>query len=152
MSGVSIYNAVAAIEVEVASTLAAVKSFTELPDNIETANLPLRLLEIIGSRSQAQNINYATLGATPRQNVDWIISDLLLYKEVAQGTGLKEWAEDLISYCDAYIDALQTTEALLSTVSIQHYEIQPGMYEKPLNSGRFYFGALAVMTMIERRR
>lgn len=123
----------------------------ELPNSIQTAHLPCRLLLPIGqAASGSPNI---ILDNTPMARGEWQVTDLFLLEAVGRTEGLYIHAPVLMRYVTAYSDAIAKkwqflyqwqTEALTASLSIL-----PGIYNFPNGSDAFYFGVKADIRISE---
>lgn len=149
---VAIYSAIAAMSITVGTETPAVYGLASVPNKLETAQLPCRRLEIFDNRMETITAKHTTLSgsATPNMHVTWAISDLLIWKPEAQGRGVRDVDEQLISYCAKYIDAVRVNEAITSNASIEDCRPLPGLYPYPASSDIFYFGVLVILSIKER--
>lgn len=149
---VAIYTAVAAMSITVGDDTPTVYGLASVPNKVESAPLPVRLLEIFDNRMDTLTAKHSTISGsfTPHMHVTWSISDLLLWKSEARGRGIKDVDTSLITYCQKYIDAVAANEAITATASIEDCKLLPGLFPYPASSDTFYFGVLATLTIKER--
>jgi hypothetical protein len=145
----AIFSALEAMSVQVDGNAPAVYGLTGLPNTVASANLPARILEIMDNAAEMSAGTHRTLSSTPGMAINWVLTDLLLYLPTAQGQGLVQVASSLVTYCGKYIDAIQVNEALIATASVIGLKVVPGRFEYPSDSGTFYFGAVATLTIKE---
>ena len=116
-----------------------------LPNSMETANLPARvLLPPNGSMDVLRGAGV---------NTTWTINDLFLIDTAARDVGVRSFAPVMASYCANYGDAIGKTWQILSgnstlTLSL-NVSINSGKYEYPSGSGTYFYGCLAILTIEE---
>lgn len=135
-----IYDALVAMSVTVSNKTPTVYGITGLPNTVATADLPVRIVEILGSNAMEGEGLPRTIGANPQISANWMLSDLLLWLPQAQGAGVKQVAQTLVEYSGLYIDAARAIRAITSNASIMSVSPVAGVYEYPLNSGILYYG------------
>jgi hypothetical protein len=127
------------------STTATCYGLSESLDSVETAQLPARLL-ILPQVTQ-------TLGPGPESESAYTIQDLFLLETVARGEGTKVQNPVLLRYIKAYQDAIALkwrwlsgwqTEAFSTTITLT-----PGKYEYPSQSGVWFYGVMASISINE---
>lgn len=149
MTIAAIYSAIVALTVAVDGTNATVYGLTSMPDAIETAQLPVRLLVSVGSATQGASIRPSTLGSLPGMQATWQVQDLMLYKPPAQGLGLEQMNAALMAYCDSYLSAIRASALMTNAALTTDVRLEPGVYEHPPDSGRQYFGVMTTLTIEE---
>lgn len=149
MSLSAIYSAIETLSVAVNGTVATVYGLADMPDSVETAHLPMRAIVTSGSNTQGESMRLATLGTLPGAQMTWAIQDLMLYKPVGQGAGLKEHNAVLITYIDDYLTALRSSAQLTSGALTTDAKLEPGVYEHPPGSGAQFFGVMVSLTIEE---
>ena len=148
----SVYTALANMDVTIDSAVVDVKKPNELPNSINTAILPVRLLTPIQQftpgilRSEGWN---GALGSTVIQ-LNWSITDIFLYSTVAQNIGIKALADPLVDYCVAYVDALNNTLSIPSNLMISNYQIRPDIINYPLGGATFFYGVYVYLNLLEK--
>lgn len=149
---VAIYTAIEALSISVGSDTPDVFGLADMPNSIATAQLPCRLLEVFDNHMETTMAVHHTISgtSTPHMHVTWSISDLLLWKPEAQGRGVRDVNTSLITYCQNYIDAVASHEAITATASIEDCKPLPGLFPYPAQSDNFYFGVLVTLTIKER--
>jgi hypothetical protein len=129
----------------------AVRDLDTLRNSEASAELPLRLLLPV---SQLDGNAFAFPTYCGSAELTWNITDLLLWRALAQGFGLTDAAEDLVLYAAAYADAVLTMRdglpESLDTISITNARIQPGVFEFPKGSGVRYLGVECTLMFTER--
>lgn len=129
----------------------AVRDLDALRNSEASSELPLRLLLPV---SQLDGSAFAFPTYCNSAELTWNITDLMLWRAVAQGVGLTDAAEDLVLYAAAYADAMlamrgRLPEALIS-VDLTNARIQPGVFEFPRGSGVRYLGVECTLNVTER--
>lgn len=145
----NIYDALAAKDVTTTSgKTPEVYNLDSLPQAIETAHLPCRLLLPVGGNpTEALEGQFIAIGTTV--TVNWQVCDLMLWQASEQGLGLREFAPELVDYCGLYVDMLRTFKCPYTNSVLEGFSVTPGEYEWPRGSGRFYAGVLAQMNIKE---
>lgn len=149
MSLSAIYSAIESMAVAVDSVTATVYGLANMPDSVETAHLPMRAIVTSGGNTQGQSMRLATFGTPPGAQMTWAIQDLMLYKPVGQGAGLKEHNTVLVAYVDDYLTALRTSAQLTSAALTTDARLEPGVYEHPPGSGAQFLGVMVTLTIEE---
>lgn len=149
MSLSAIYSAIESMAVAVDSVTATVYGLANMPDSIETAHLPMRAIVSIGGNTQGQSMRLATFGSPPGAELMWAVQDLMLYKPVGQGAGLKEHNAVLIAYVDSYLTALRNSAQMTSVSLVTDARLEPGIYEHPPGSGAQFLGVMVTLTIQE---
>jgi len=149
MTIATIYSAIANMTIAVDGTNATAYGLASMPDAIETAQLPVRLLVSVGGSTQGASIRPSTLGTLPGMQATWQVQDLMLYRPPAQGMGLEQMNAALMNYCNSYLSAIRTNALLTSGALTTDIRLEPGIYEHPPESGRQYFGVMVTLTIEE---
>lgn len=152
---VGLYSALAATTVVVNGVTVGVKDLTTLPNSLDTAILPCRLLtpisQFLGSNLQSGIGTIASYSGV--NEVRWNVADIAYFKPVAQDIGIRAIADDLVIYMREYqamISAFTMSSAGGSTMWIQNLVMNAGVFEYPLLSGRFFYGVAATLTVVEK--
>ncbi len=128
----------------------AVRDLDALRNSAASAELPLRLLLPV---SQLEGNAFAFPTYCGSAELTWNVTDLMLWRAVAQGFGLTDAAEDLVLYAATYADAVLTMRdnlpETLNAISITNARIQPGVFEFPKGSGVRYLGVECTLTFTE---
>jgi hypothetical protein len=141
----AIYSAVASLAPKVNSKTIKVYPLTALPNSVPSSALPARLLLPVGA-GEGGSTNVTLLEDDNHALVSWTISDLLLYKPVAQGVGLSEVGDVLVDYCEDYLKSL--VDARLG-YGLSSVTVTPGLYQYPAGSGNEYYGALVTLSVLD---
>lgn len=162
-----LYRYIASVAVEFESpttggrTRATARDLSDLRNSEAAAEMPVRLLLPVSmlDGDEAQFATYGDGGAA----LQWRVTDLMLWRPLAQGMGLTDAAEDLVLYAGAYADAVVTMRNGLSSaaedgpldeglyeVDLVTAAIRPGVFEFPRGSNRHYLGVECALTFEER--
>jgi len=145
-----IYSQFAAISVSYtnkagASASPTVYYGTTLPDSIETAHLPARLL--VPPSGSVEVMEGGNIRA------DWRITDLFLLEAAAQGSGIRDEAGVMVSYMMAYSNALGRVWEINYQSSVRTHTVSAalatGKFEYPPASGVWFWGVRAELTIQE---
>lgn len=144
----AIYTALAAKPVSVGAVTPTVKTLATLPDKIESAQCPTRLLLPIGAgRGEGRAFSFVTIGTTAKPT--WHITDLLLWRVAPEGLGLQTVAEDLVKYCAAYAEMLRSFRNPATQCVLKESNLSIGKYEWPAGSGQWFFGVECTLDVDE---
>lgn len=147
----TIYDELAASTVVVGGTTLQVKDADELPNRVNDADLPVRLLtplsELGADGGSSDTVWLAQLGSGIRQ-IRWIIHDIMLWQPIALDVGVKAWAKELLAYQAQYYVMLETLS--LSGVVGLNVSTSAQVIEYPAMSGNFYAGVRATLTIDEK--
>lgn len=144
----SIYSSIAGFQVSVGSVTPTVRNINQLRTKVNSADAPIRLLLPVSPTTEASDFGFIALGKLA--NVTWKVTDLLLWKPVAQGSGIAECAEDLMTYTAAYMEAIRSNRVVASQAHITGANFKPGVYYWPDNeSGVPYYGVAVVLNVEE---
>lgn len=126
------------------------KDLHELKDWVEAGECPVRLLLPVDPQSEGREGNFIALGDKSAR-ITWRIVDVLLAAPVGTESGLDDYAEDLMAYCDAYVAALQGIRSSMPTqCTIENWRVAPSPeINYPRGSGRFYLGVIATIDVTE---
>lgn len=145
----TIYNSLAATTVTVGAKTPDVYNLHELQGWHDAADLPARLLLPTNRRNRATSFRHDVMGATAAE-VSWQITDLCLWKSVGEGIGLKDVAEDLVTYSRLYADMLVTYRpAVGKNARVSNAEIIVDVFDWPEGSGMAFWGVEAILTITE---
>jgi len=146
----SLYAALANQAVVVGTVTPQVFDVNALPNAIDTAKLPARLLLPFGANAeQGHTFNFETFGASGVGEVEWNLFDLLLWRAAPGGTTLADVAADLVTYAGKYVDMLFTNRYLVTGTQIHNARLTLGVWEYPAASGQYFYGAYATVTVGE---
>ena len=107
----------------------------ELPQSVNTAQLPCRLLLPVGNEpGEGREGTFIAVGTS--MVIIWTINDLMLWQPINQGLGLKEFAPELVDYCGKYWDMVRTFRCPATNTALESANMTPGVYEWPISSGR----------------
>lgn len=127
-----------------------VRDLDDLRNSESSAGLPLRLLLPV---SQLDGNAFTFQTYCGAGELTWNITDLMLWRTMAQGIGLTDAAEDLVLYAAAYASMVSEMRnglpENLNTVDLTNARIQPGVFEFPKGSGVRYLGVECTLTFTE---
>lgn len=141
---IAIFNGVAAQAVSVGAITPVVYNLDTLPAALVPAQLPCRLMLPLEAKIEATTGQFLGFGTI--STVTWRVTDLMLWATALTGAGIHDYALTLVQYAGAYVDMLRRIRAPASITRITNWSAQPGRFQYPLRSGRWYFG---VECMIE---
>lgn len=148
----TIFSALAATTITVGITSITALNGATLPDSVESAQLPIRLILPVGGKASGTVATPRTFKTSATEGgvlvVDWTISDLLLWRALGAGIGLTDLAPDLIAYMAAYmavVAPLRTSRWSLTGIT---FPVIGGL-EWPASSDRWYSGVQASLTIRE---
>lgn len=119
---------------------------TTLPSAAESATLPCRIISPYQQTTPLER--RLTLGGN--RQIDWQITDLLLVKDLALGTGPVDVAAALFTYQQEYAAFWQTLHgAGGATWWATSCRMTAGVFEWPEQSGRQYDGVRVALTVRE---
>ncbi len=147
----NIYDRIAAVVIPYAGVNPTVYHLDTVPNAIESAMLPVRMLLPMSNR-QGEDFSFIALGSGAR--IVWTIQDLLLVKPAAQQRGPLTALRSLSAYCGAYADAMRTFrepgQASAGTrTTMDRLAVDVVTYEWPSSGGMWYWGAIATLTISE---
>lgn len=121
----------------------------QLPNSVQAADTPCRLLLPYSSVTNAKNGMYASLDTIGQ--INWSIGDLLLWKPGALGKGIGQVAADLVRYQGAYAEALRYFKAMGTTdsVVIEGWSFEPGLWNWPIGSDVWFQGVMIQLVVLE---
>ena len=121
----------------------------ELPQSVSTAQLPCRLLLPVGNEpGEGREGTFIAIGTG--MTIIWTINDLMLWQPINQGSGLKEFASELVDYAGKYIDAMRTFgKCPYADTTVESVSISPGIYEWPASGGTNYAGVMCQLQIRE---
>ena len=144
---IPIFNAIAAKPVTVNSITPTVYGLGVLPDAVSPAQLPCRLLLPIGSKTAVTAGQF--LGFGTAVTINWRVTDLMLWATAVAGAGIHDYAQTLVQYAGVYVDMLRTIRAPAPITRLTNWQILPGRFQYPLNSGRWFFGVECTIDLQE---
>jgi hypothetical protein len=144
----AIYKSLEEVSVRVGDTDVRVRGLDNLKTSVNKANLPLRLLLPVGSTASGRNLIINTADGSGRQGV-WTIPDLMLWALETSGQGLEDYAGTLVDYCVEYERAILSRRTDHLGWIHNNLALDTGMFEWPLRSDVWYYGARGVHTITE---
>lgn len=106
----SIYTTLATKTVTVSGITPTIYGLTALPDAVEDAMLPCRLLLPMQPRGEGRDWHFIALGKTVQ--LTWHITDLMLWRRSDAGIGLEDIASVLVDYAGQYAEMLRSNRAM----------------------------------------
>ncbi len=148
MSLSSIITSLAGKSVSVGSITPVVYYGSTLPGSATTAQTPCRLLFAANPEGKGAGGDFVAVGTMI--SVNFQLSDLLLWRPVAQGIGRADVDHHLVEYVDNYNAMLRTwRNAGQSAAVVNSWQATPGVFEYPEASGQQWWGLLVVLTITE---
>jgi hypothetical protein len=147
----NIYDRLAAITIAYDGVTPTLYSLGTVPNSIESAMLPARLLIPMSNR-QREDFAFIAVGTGAR--VVWTIQDVLLVRAAGQSRGPLDVLRPLVAYTGAYADAMrlwrEPGQASAGTrTTLDRVSVDVVTYEWPSGAGLWYWGALATLTISE---
>lgn len=133
----------------------AVQAFDldELPQAVDSARLPCRLLLPFGALpNQGNSATPETFGLASASDATWLLNDLLLGATYASGAGIASHAPNLVDYVTAYVEALIHAQRYLGTngaAEVRRVQPRIDVFNWPLDTDQKYFGVLSIVTVAE---
>ncbi len=129
-----ILDDIAALPVEVGGVIVPVYYNTTMKNGYEEADLPARVLQI--TNFEFADVKSVSMRPPFNITIDWIISDILLYRNAGLGRGLGDMAYDVTAYAEMYADLVRT----LGTIDWTRANVSGTfpVLEYPAASGKFY--------------
>lgn len=122
----------------------------ETPDGVDSADCPCRII-LPSDEQQPAEFTFSTLGQS--NQIEWYISDLMLYAPCVEGTGWRQIGDDLATYCGAYATALiavrETPLGDSYNSMVIDVSMRRGVYEYPRGTGRAYYGVMVTLHIRE---
>ena len=144
-----IYATIAAQAITVNGQAVDVLDLGALPNAVESATLPVRLLQPFNARGEGALQSFWTPGRGVR-TIIWGIADLLLWRTSAAGIGLLDIAPDLIAYKVQYADLLsELRDAPQSRWSVTNCTMEVQTFDYPIDGGRWYDGVICQLQITE---
>lgn len=122
----NIYTGISMLGVTINGITPTAYDLDKLPDAVEPAMLPCRLLLPAHPRGEGRDWHFIALGNTAK--LTWHITDLLLWRGASSGIGLEDIAATLINYAGAYAEILRANRSM-------------GQAQAHIVGARFVYGA-----------
>ena len=143
-----IYASLASKAVTIGGITPIVYGLEQLPDAVEPAMLPCRLLLPMQPRGEGRDWSFVALGTTAK--LTWHITDLLLWRGASSGIGLEDIAATLVGYAGAYAEMLRANRSMGQTQAhIVNARFQYGTFQYPETDSGTTFDGCAVEIDIE---
>ena len=134
-----------ALEAMAVSGVTTVYRGSTLKDNVEVADLPVRIISAIGM--QSNRLQSRTFQSGHVMQTEWTLNDVALLRGAGMGMGLKDIAPSQEAYLGHYHDALRTLIGPSWTVTGASLRSQ--VLEWPQASGRYYDAVIATIFVSE---
>lgn len=134
-----------ALEAMSVSGVTTVYRGSTLKDNVEVADLPVRIISAIGM--QSNRLTSKTFQSGHLMQTEWTLNDIALLRAAGMGMGLKDIAPSQETYLAAYHNALRTLIGPAWTLTGASLRSQ--VLEWPQASGRSYDVVIATLTISE---
>lgn len=132
----AILDEIAQLPVEIGGVVVPVYYNATLKNGYEDADLPARILQV--TNFSFSDVKSVSLRPPFNITVDWVISDLLLYRSAGLGRGLGDMAYNVTDYVQSYVDNARQLGAIDWTRSTVNGTMP--VIEYPAASGKFYNG------------
>jgi len=144
---VDIYNAIAGVGINIEGTPIVGRVLADTSTVVNST--PLRIISPLSDKNEGRKAIKMTFGN--QTQVDWTITDLLLYNKTTDGSGIENDMYWLVKYQGAYVDAMRAMYKLgyKQHVQIVSIDIEIGVFRFPINGDKFYHGAKATLVVHE---
>lgn len=144
----AIYAHIAAMDVTVGGVTPQAYDLAALPDAVESAMLPCRLLLPMDTRGEGRDLSFLALANTMR--LTWHVTDLLLWRLGDTGIGLEDIAATLVGYAGAYAEVLRANRAFgQAQAHLLSASFRYGTYRYPDTDGGLLYDGVEVTLDIE---
>ncbi len=117
-----------------------------LRGSVETADIPVRILNVIGIDSASART--VTLGGSGHlMRTSWTITDVMLYRPAGLGLGLSDIALGMTGYLAAYHQAVRGLAS--AAYKITDLRLRAQVLEYPTGSQKIYDGVTATFTVTD---
>lgn len=134
-----------ALEAMSVSGVTTVYRGSTLKDNVEVADLPVRIISAIGM--QSNRLTSKTFQSGHLMQTEWTLNDIALLRAAGMGMGLKDIAPSQETYLAAYHNALRTL--IGPSWTLTGASLRSQILEWPQASGRSYDVVIATLTISE---
>ncbi len=134
-----------ALEAMSVSGVTTVYRGSTLKDNVEVADLPVRIISAIGM--QSNRLTSKTFQSGHLMQTEWTLNDVALLRAAGMGMGLKDIAPSQETYLAAYHNALRTL--IGPSWTLTGASLRSQILEWPQASGRSYDVVIATLTISE---
>jgi hypothetical protein len=125
------------------------KDLDELPNIVQEADLPIRLLLPFNARSGVQSYTFLNYGHTDAE-IDWLVTDLLLLRSGGLGRGPIDEAKKTILYARAYAEFLTTWHPVAGKpLWVTNAQLTPGIWTWPIGTANQFYGVEVQLTIKE---
>lgn len=144
----TIYPAIGNMVVTLNAATVTAYNLDALPNSIQTAHLPCRLLLPTNQMQTGRNAQPVTFGTNGVWSVVWNVVDLVLLETAGQTRGLLDVAGDIVEYEAAYLSSLSAL-AIGNSITVEGAQLDPGVFEYPTGGGVFFFGVQVTVNVKE---
>ena len=134
-----------ALEAMAVSGVTTVYRGATLKDNVEVADLPVRIISAIGM--QSNRLQSRTFQSGHLMQTEWTLNDVALLRAAGMGIGLKDIAPSQETYLASYHNALRSF--IGPTWTVTGASLRSQVLEWPQASGRYYDAVIATLTVSE---
>ena len=134
-----------ALEAMSVSGVTTVYRGATLKDNVEVADLPVRIISAIGM--QSNRLQTRTFQSGHVMQTEWTLNDVALLRAAGMGIGLKDIAPSQETYLASYHNALRSF--IGPTWTVTGASLRSQVLEWPQASGRYYDVVTATLTISE---
>ena len=134
-----------ALEAMAVSGVTTVYRGATLKDNVEVADLPVRIISAIGM--QSNRLQARTFQSGHLMQTEWTLNDVALLRGAGMGIGLKDVTPSMETYLASYHNALRSF--IGPTWTITSASLRSQVLEWPQASGRYYDAVIATLTVSE---
>ena len=134
-----------ALEAMAVTGVTTVYRGSTLKNSVEVADLPCRIISVIGM--QSNRLQSRTFQSGHVMQTEWTLVDVALLRGAGMGIGLKDIAPSMETYLGHYHDALRTL--IGATWSVTGASLRSQVLEWPQASGRYYDAVTVTLTVSE---
>ena len=142
----AIFDAVANLSITIDGV--AVTGATLANTDVVVNTTPARIISPLSDKNEGKSFESITVGK--QFGGIWTITDLMLFRETEDGTGLEYNMLHLVRYMADYVDTIRANRKLgLSHVTIEKVDVQIGTFPYPVVSNDWYHGVKCELTIRE---
>lgn len=143
MSKTAFMTLLAAMTVQVDGSDPRLYELDEFKRAVDSADTPARVF-LPSLDGDVHTVEVSRLGSGVRQQVNWTVRDLLMYKPAEEGMGWLEVDSSLDDYCHAYVSAI--AGAAFAGYRVLSYTMQVDVFTYGVRS---YYGAMVTLSVRE---
>ena len=149
----AIYDALAGKSLTVGTTVVEAKDADEIPNSLSASDLPIRLLTPLitfGGTTMTTGDVWAKATVSAFTETTWTVNDVMYWRPIAAGVGVKAHAKNLVAYATQYMDMLKSDTALeaLGVTKVDH-TIAADVLNYPQGSTNWYYGVVCTLVIRE---